>query len=224
MPIKKSLHYLWMVFVLLFVMNLVVPTQFALASQGNKMITDCFEDKDNCEDNGVTDAETENTGSASVKMGLFEYIKILLSLVFVIALLIAVLKFLNKRNLNYQQNSMIRNLGGLSVGAQKSVQLLHIGNRLYVVGIGDDVRLLNEISDPNEIAQILKIYNDKQSNTSTTPYIAELFAKFKAKQATTDEQHNEQGFSEILDKRLAEIKKERSDELERWKEKENDKK
>ncbi|WP_332648398.1 flagellar biosynthetic protein FliO [Lysinibacillus sp. 54212] len=212
-----------MVFALLLVMNFVVPTQFVAASQGNQMITDCIEDKSKCEDSDVTDAETEGTESAS-GMGLLEYIKILLSLVFVIGLLIAVLKFLNKRNLNYQQNSVIRNIGGLSVGAQKSVQLLHIGDRLYIVGVGEDVHLLNEIKDPNEIAQILKIYNDKQSNASTSPYIAELFAKFKTKKAPVDEQQNGQGFSEILDKRLSEIKKERSDELERWKEKENDKK
>ncbi len=32
-----------------------------------------------------------------------------------------------------------------------------------------------------------------------------------------------QDFGDILNKRLSEIKKERSDELERWKEKENDK-
>lgn len=224
MRVKKSLHYLWMVFVLLFVMNLAIPTHFVDASQGNKMITDCLENENNCEGNDKTDAETQDTKSASGSVGILDYIKILLSLVFVIGLLIAVLKFLNKRNLNYQQSSVIRNIGGLSVGAQKSVQLLHIGNRLYVVGVGEDVRLLNEITDPNEIEQIFKIYNDKQSNTSTAPYIAELFAKFKTKRASVDEQQNGQGFSDILDKRLSEIKKERSDELERWKEKENDKK
>ena len=67
--------------------------------------------------------------SASVGMGLWEYIKVLLSLVFVLGILIFVLTFLNKRNQNYQQNSIIRNIGGHSVGAQKSVQLLHIGNQ-----------------------------------------------------------------------------------------------
>ncbi len=62
-----------------------------------------------------------------------------------LGILIFVLRFLNKRNQNYQQNSVIRNLGGHSVGAQKSVQLLQIGNQIYVVGVGEDVQLLKEI-------------------------------------------------------------------------------
>ncbi len=112
-------------------------------------------------------------------MGLWEYIKVLLSLVFVLGLLIFVLRFLNKRNQNYQQNSIIRNLGGHSVGAQKSVQLLHIGNQIYVVGVGEDVQLLKEITDPEEIEQMIAIYNEKYSHTSTSPYIAELFSQIQ---------------------------------------------
>ena len=48
-----------------------------------------------------------------------------------------------------------------------------------------------------------------------------LFAKFKNETDSSETQSED--FSNILDKRLSEIKQERSDELERWKEKENDK-
>ncbi|MGM9943657.1 MAG: flagellar biosynthetic protein FliO [Lysinibacillus sp.] len=191
----------------------VAPTSYA-------MIDDEYFNNSPSNVDSETDADTANSDSASVSVGLWEYIKVLLSLVLVLGILIFVLRFLNKRNQNYQQNSIIRNLGGHSVGAQKSVQLLHIGNQIYVVGVGEDVQLLQVISDPQEIERMIALYNEKYSHTSTSPYVTELFAKFKTKRSSETQSED---FSNILDKRLSEIKQERSDELGRWKEKENDK-
>lgn len=221
MYVKKSLR-VGMVFALLVVIALFVPSQAIVhATVGNGSISDCYKDPTQCQETITPDAEQEGTESASVSMGPWEYIKILLSLVFVLALLIMVLKFLNKRNLNYQQNSIVRNIGGLSIGAQKSVQLLHIGNSLYVVGVGEDVRLLKEIASPEEVEQILNNYNDKQGNASTSPYIANWFSIVKSK-STKDVSQNPK-FKSMFNDRINEIKRERTNELERWKEEEKDK-
>ena len=100
---------------------------------------------------------------------------------FVVALFYGLMKFLNKRNLNFQRNQMVQNLGGLSLGAQKSVQLLQVGKTLYLVGVGEDVQLLREITDPEEVEALLALYNDRQELAATSPYIAEVFSKFKKK-------------------------------------------
>ena len=215
MHVKKSIFLrMFFVYLLTFVVLIqVAPTSYA-------MIDDGYFNNPPSNVDSETDADTANSDSASVSVGLWEYIKVLLSLVLVLGILIFVLRFLNKRNQNYQQNSIVRNLGGHSVGAQKSVQLLHIGNQIYVVGVGEDVQLLQVISDPQEIEQMIALYNEKYSHTSTSPYVAELFAKFKTKRSSETQSED---FSNILDKRLSEIKQERSDELGRWKEKENDK-
>ena len=215
MHVKKS-FLLRVVFV--YLLTCVVLIQVAPISYA--MIDDEYFNNSPASVENETDADTTDRAAASVSMGIWEYIKVLLSFVLVIGALIFVLRFLNKRNQNYQQNSIIRNLGGHSVGAQKSVQLLHIGNQIYVVGVGEDVQLLQVISDSQEIEQIIALYNEKYSSTSTSPYVAELFAKFKTKRSSEAQSED---FSNILDKRLSEIKQERSDELERWKEKENDK-
>lgn len=206
------------------VLLLCLPIQStALAVSGNGTIGECYSDPNLCQDETNTlDAEAESTESASLSMGPWEYIKILFSLIFVIALLIIVLRFLNKRNVNYQQNALVRNIGGLSVGAQKSVQLLQIGNSVYVVGVGEEVQLLKEVTDPEEIEQLLAYYNDRQGAVSTTPYIAELLGKFKGKKESQDVSEGS-NFNTLLNRRINEIKKERSEELERWKEKESDK-
>ena len=206
-----------MVFVLL--LTFVVLTQVAPTSYG--MISDEYLDNpDSRIESNETDADTTTSESASVSIGAWEYIKVFLALLFVLGLLLFVLRFLNKRNMNYQQNSMIQNLGGQSLGAQKSVQLLQIGNKIYIVGVGDDVQLLKVISDSEEIEQILALYHEKVGNPAISPHIFELFGKFRGKSPVEKTPAN---FSDILDKRLSQIKQERSDELERWKEKESDK-
>ena len=215
MHVKKS-FFLKMFFV--YLLTVVVLIQVAPTSYA--MIDDEYFNNSLSNVDSETDADTADSDSASVSVGIGEYIKVLLSLVLVIGILIFVLRFLNKRNQNYQQNSIVRNLGGHSVGAQKSVQLLHIGNQIYIVGVGEDVQLLQVISDPQEIERIVALYNEKYGHTSTTPYVAELFAKFKTKRSFKTQSED---FSNILDKRLSEIKQERSDGLERWKEKESDK-
>ena len=215
MHVKKS-FFLKVFFV--YLLTVVVLIQIAPISYA--MIDDEYFNNSPSNVDSETDADTADSDSASVSVGLWEYIKVLLSLVLVIGILIFVLRFLNKRNQNYQQNSIVRNLGGHSVGAQKSVQLLHIGNQIYIVGVGEDVQLLQVISDPQEIEQMVALYNEKYGHTSTTPYVAELFAKFKTKRSFKTQSED---FSNILDKRLSEMKQERSDELGKWKEKENDK-
>lgn len=216
MQIGKS-FYARMVFVLL--LTFVMLTQVAPAAYA--MISDEYLDNpDSRIESNETDADTTTSESASVSMGAWEYIKIFLALLFVLGLLLFVLRFLNKRNLNYQQNSMIQNLGGQSLGAQKSVQLLQIGDKVYILGVGEDVQLLHVISDPEEIEHILALYHEKVGNTPASPYIVELFNKMRVKGPVEKTPAN---FSDILDKRLSQIKQERSEELERWKEKESDK-
>jgi flagellar protein FliO/FliZ len=149
-----------------------------------------------------------------------DYVKVLLSLALVIGLLVYVLKFLNKKNIAYQQNNMLQSLGGVSVGPQKSVQIVKVGNRVLVVGVGDDVKLLADIDDEVEVGHLLALYEDQYNQPASKPYIFQLLSRNKEKQ--TNDVDEDKPFSEMLNSRLSEIKKQRSDELERWKDKEND--
>ncbi|WP_107837869.1 flagellar biosynthetic protein FliO [Metasolibacillus meyeri] len=220
---NKSLHaYFWVM--LLVLITLFSPIE-ANATMDGSVLDHLKPTTPSADDEGETntepDADTDESAPASASFSLWSYIKVLFAFIFVIALLIGVLKFLNKRNVNYQQNSVVRNVGGISVGAQKSVQILQVGNRLYMIGVGEDVQLLKELSDEEEIEQILSHYDEKQTAMSTVPYIVEIF-KGKSEQKQKVEQQA-QSFGNIFDKKLSEIKKERSNGLEQWKEKEHDK-
>lgn len=204
------------VIILSILIALFVPMQNAYA---NQMISDkCLQNPENCQQ---SPSAANGEKPAAVGITAFDYIKMLLALVFVLGLLIFILKFINKRNVSYQANSLVRNVGGISVGSQKSIQVIQIGDSLYVIGVGEDVQLIKEINDPEEIEQLLNFYNEKQSIT-TTPYIAELMNKLK-KKPTEAENKDQADFGNLLNERLTNIKKERRHELEKWKEKEHDK-
>lgn len=204
------------VIVLLVLFAFMAPMTNAFA---NQMISEeCLQNPENCQQSPAA-ANDEKT--AAVGITAFDYIKMLLALVFVLGLLIFILRFINKRNVNVQQNSFVRNVGGVSVGHQKSIQVVQIGESVYVVGVGEDVQLIKEITNPEEIEQLLSYYNEKQSITAT-PYIAELFKKLKKNPNETEQKENA-GFGDILNERLTNINKERRHELKKWKEKERDK-
>ena len=190
-------------------------------ADGDCFISDCMDKSDDKNDldndGGAGEDETE---SASSSIGVFDYIKVLFALGLVIGLLIFILKMLNRKNMAYQQNSLMKNLGGISVGAQKSVQLLQIGNRLYIVGVGEDISLIREIDNPEEMEQILSYYENKQEIT-TVPFLTEILSKLKPAKNVQNEQSA--SFNDLFNEKLKNIRKERTEELEGWKEKEKDK-
>jgi len=214
---KRFYKKIELALILLSMFLLIFPTQLASANSNNKTVSDMYSDN--------PELHTEDptaVGETAVGLTAWDYIKMLLTLLFVLVLLIWVLKFISKKSAHFQQNNIVRNLGGISLGSQKSVQILQIGDTLYVVGVGENVELLKEINDSDEIEKLLSYYNEKQTITAGTPYITELVQKLKghSKKSGDESDHN---FGNLLNQRLSEIKKVRRDELEKWKEKEHDK-
>lgn len=225
----------WSAIVFIVIMTICAPVQATVnATSNNQMVNDWLQNPQTNQDEqkqdeqkqddqeGKFDSQTQNELTMGQGLSAWDYIKLLFSLIFVLALLLFVLKFINKKSRNYQQNSLVRNIGGVTLGSQKSVQILQVGKSIYIVGVGENVQLIKEIDDNEEIESLINNFEEKQTFTSTTPYIAELLKKINPKSKSEPKEHNQNSFGEILNKRLSDIKKERRDELEKWKEKERD--
>jgi len=223
MQMLKSFR-LTMIFAFLVSFLILYPaTTSVYADSNTNSVNDCINKGDCTEDNDPAAKQDDSNPQAAGNISAWEYIKMVLALIFVVALFYGLMKFLNKRNLNFQRNQLVQNLGGLSLGAQKSVQLVQVGKTLYLVGVGEDVQLLREITDPDEVASLLALYNERQELAATSPYIAEVFSKFKRKNSeNSSKKQNQAAFGELFEKKISEIKQERSEELERWKQKENE--
>ncbi|WP_127531898.1 FliO/MopB family protein [Paenibacillus kobensis] len=82
-------------------------------------------------------------------------VTVLIALAVIIGLIIFAIKFLARRNRGWGANRALRALGGVPLGQHKSIQVVELAGKVYVVGIGEDVRLLDRIDDPEEAARII---------------------------------------------------------------------
>lgn len=172
---------------------------FASADEPNAK--ECIE-KNDCNDLENKDSSTtKNADVSEEKSGsiVFYLIKVFFALLLVLALIYLLLKFLNKRNKAFQQVKTLENIGGISVGQNKSIQIIRIGNRVYVVGVGDNVELLHEM---DEVEKEDLLHMNKTKEFQSGSLITSLFQQKK----TDDGSGGNQTFKNLFASELEKLK------------------
>ncbi|MEW8970950.1 MAG: flagellar biosynthetic protein FliO [Mesobacillus sp.] len=138
------------------------PIGLASAEQLNKSVQDCMKNPESCDD-GQADKTTKQSDDtkSQVGVGFLDFLRMILATAFVAALIYFLLKFINKKSIMYKSSQLVENLGGTSLGANRSVQIVKAGNKLLIVGVGENIQLLKEIDDPEEYSQVIQEYNNK---------------------------------------------------------------
>lgn len=215
-------RYLLVVIVMISVFSFSVWSTPVAYAEKEGMVSDNFEKNKDEEQNKeeVNKEEPSEDATLSSGMSAWEYMKILLALAFVVGLLFFVLKLVNRNNKKYQSNQMLQNLGGVSLGQQKSVQLLKVGNSLFLVGVGEDIHMIKEITDPKEQAALIKMHEEKNDFAVQTPYITDMFRAVKKKFSKEPIEEPKSDFKEALDEKLNKIKQNRQQHLDDWSQKE----
>jgi len=197
---------------LLVLIALLGSNQGALAEQFNS-IKDCLEDESKCSEDQLKEVENNeetatdnNENTPTVGLTFWDFIKMVFATIFVVALLYAVLKFINKRSRSFSSNQLVENLGGTALGTNRSIQIVKIGNRVLVVGVGEDVKLLKEIDDEDEARQIINDYNNRMDQlVQPSDIVTKLIERTRnIKQGTSKE---ETSFSSTLKAQLEELSK-----------------
>lgn len=94
--------------------------------------------------------------AAGSGMSLVEMVvRVLFSLIIIIVIFLFIMKILAQKNHKWTAGRAARSLGGVVLGQNKSLQVVAVGNTLYIVGIGEDVRLIDKIDNPEQVAAIL---------------------------------------------------------------------
>lgn len=132
------------------------------------------------EDESVTDQPANNDDDSINIIGLS--LQIIAVLALIIGLLYGLLKFFNRSNYFNKQGDVLVNLGGVSLGTNKSVQMLKVGEQVFLVGVGDDINVLTEITDES-IKQ--ELFNRQKSPGPTAQSILEQL-NFKRKGQKTE--------------------------------------
>ncbi len=176
MEMKKICFYLLMVFVF---SAIAQPIAAAPAN-----VLDCLENNQGCEEElneapGGQERGEETAGeSPAGGFLLFDLVKMFFALLLVLALIFLLLKFLNKRNKLFQQVKGLENLGGVSVGQNKSVQIIRIGTKFYMIGVGENVEMLGEVTDEQTVEELLH-RNREEADQTTAGQLLPAFLKQK---------------------------------------------
>lgn len=192
--------------IFLFIFSGIVQVQ---AKQPN--VADCLENKADCPDKTEKDQnekktdqeevmpEVKNTGSL-----IFDLIKMVFALFLVLGLIYLLLKFLKKRNKLFHQVKALENLGGISVGQNKSIQVVRIGSKVHLIGVGENVEMLQEITDEEVKRDLL---HEDESTESESKNILTSFLHARSK---TDKDENvtrsKNEFKSLFSKELEKLK------------------
>ncbi|WP_226654428.1 flagellar biosynthetic protein FliO [Guptibacillus hwajinpoensis] len=96
----------------------------------------------------------------------FLLIKLVFYTIVVVGLIYLLIRFLSKRQQKLQHHSVFTAIGGTPLGNNKSVQMVKVGDSLYMIGVGDNVNLLKEIKEKAEVERILSQAEDQKSGFS----------------------------------------------------------
>lgn len=176
--------------------------------QAEPNVKDCIDNEDCTEADSqpadTADNQTETAESTGAGSLLINLVKMVLALLLVLGLIYGLLKFLNKRSKKFQQVKGLENIGGVSVGPNKSVQLVRIGSKVFLVGVGENVELLEEITDDETKNEIL--HNDRSGDNSAAGGLSALFPQ-KATEKNTNDHRND--FRQLFTAELEKLKQTR---------------
>lgn len=136
---------------------------------------------------------------------------VIISLFIVIGLIILLIKWLSQRNRAWGTNRAVRSLGGVALGQNNSLQVVELSGRLYVVGVGENVTLLDKIDDAEQVQAILQSL-DRQSNAAgwSANTISDFLKRFRKEETgkgedLTEGQWNMQAtsFQSLLNQNLS---------------------
>lgn len=194
-----------------------------VSAEAAASVEDCLKEgaaqSDDCKDMNEAGNQQENTpavDSADSAAGgtstFLNLVKLALALVVVLGLIYVLLKFLNKRNRLFQQVRAMENIGGIALGNNKSVQIVRVGEKVYMLGVGDNVDLLTEIKDEQTIKELSE---QDQKEIKASALLANILPSRKQQEDKQQEDKPEQNesasnFQNLFKDELAKLKQSRN--------------
>lgn len=119
----------------------------------------------------------------------------------IVVMIYGLIKFLARRQKNLQPNQAVRLMGGTPLGNNKSLQLVKIGSQIYVIGVGDQVTLIKEISNEEEVRDI-----EDDLENQPAPFTDSMTNFLKDKWTNRNEKDPGSGFQDLFSQSLSKQK------------------
>ncbi|UAT31828.1 flagellar biosynthetic protein FliO [Bacillus badius] len=187
----------------------------AQAEPFDNNVKDCLQSPEKCgqqkeqpkkEKQGSQNQQLE--AEKTVGVTIWDFVKMIGALIFVLALIYSLLRFVNQKSRSYQQSKLIQHLGGTPLGGNRSIQMVKVGDRILIVGVGENIELLKEINDETELARFVDHYNNQaEQMLQPQDIVTRLMNKRKGKEEGDNEKQDP--FKQILAGKLSELKQSR---------------
>ncbi len=203
------------------------------AANNNGYVDDLFENDTPIVETNTPELEIEDRGSepssdtsiseGSVDSLFITVLKIILSLILILGLMYLLLKLFNKKNKLYKNANTLENIGGVPLGSNKSIQMIRIGESIFVVGVADNIELLTEITD-EETKKTLLASDSEQTNTNQiADVVGKTISRFSSKKQQDTQTKTPAAFSSLFKNELNGLADKRKKITEQYKRKEEDK-
>lgn len=162
------MYYYKILLCLFLVIGVIHPlwTMNVQADETNKSVLDGYrppsgqapiEDEENEIEGQIGTGNLTDINDLSQDQSLFGiFFQLFIALAVIIFLIYALIRFIGKRSQSYQTHRTLQNIGGVHVGSNRSIQLVRVGERVLVVGVGETIQLLKEIDDEKEVRKIIE--------------------------------------------------------------------
>jgi flagellar protein FliO/FliZ len=141
--------------------------------------------------------QEETTASTEPDNAFLLLLKLIFYTLIVLVLIYALIKFLAVRQRKMQHNQVFQALGGTPLGTNKSLQLVKVGGKIYLLGVADQITLIKEITDSEETAVIEREIEEKESMMSKN-----FIDLFKSKEKQSDQHGSTYSFQRLFNQSL----------------------
>ena len=178
-------------------------TQAADISESTKIINN-YENSDIDESSILLSSSDESTvGKSSSFSTFWLFLRMILVLAIVIICIYAVVWFMKKsvKTENDEDEPFLRKVSSVSLAPGKSVQIVTLVDKGFVVGVSEDsVSLISEIND-KELIDAMNLYSDKKKKTQKPRSFADVLEIFMPKKKDSDIYgDSSRQFSDMLNK------------------------
>ncbi len=153
-------------------------------------------------DSGTVPDEVDLKEPMSGAEVIWMLIRVLLALALIVVLIYVLIRFLSRKTRNYDSPRKLRIIAAIGLSPQKSMQVVEVGHKLYVLGVGQDVVVLDKIEHPQEVAELIEMMDmTNLENQVMINWRERILSLFKKKDVTSEEldiEDYEKLFSEQL--------------------------
>lgn len=127
-------------------------------------------------------------------------------LAIIIALIVLLIRFLGRRNQILSKSRAIRTLGAVGLGPNKSLQVIEIGGSVYLVGVGEDITLLDKVTDPVQTDQLIDSFTEESSDLGgLSSLMSAMKSRFRKEPPSMEEELESTSFHEVFETKLRDM-------------------